>query len=337
MVVQALLESFSRCFGAPVGPTRSNYESNRNKHIVDGDNESRVHVEGDNEVADTRRRTGRAKGLELQDEEWDDLFSRDSGQPVGCPQNDSRGNNNTTNNSVASKKSLNKEITYPEAYARFKETARSRSSSSKRRREKKNDIFRERRNAPNSSLASRLLGKDGVKALCFANPVHTEGVEIVDDEASACHTLDTADDTTISNMYMDNQYSSNEPRPPMPLFNYFKVNCTGDSKDSLMTIVSTGSHHSARVRHLFIEESHHHIKSTTNNDIKFSPVKQNSYKETIECTGTSRINHGSNSNLCKLESREMLKRPPKSSGDDFPPPVQKISGSNSTSMSSSFI
>lgn len=233
------------------------------------------------------------------------------------------------------------------------------SSSTKRRRVNKNDIFRERRNSQNTSLASRILGKDGVKALCFANPVHTEGVEIVEDEQSACQTLDTADDTTISNMYMENQYSNHEPRQPMPLFNHFKVNCTGESRDSLMGIVASGSHHSARVRHLFVEEIteisndnrlsvNHSPESKANTDIQFTPVKQfdmnrnkNNYKETIECSGTPmRINYGSNSSLCKLESRDvaMWKRPPKSSGsDDFPPPVQKISGSNSTSMSSSFI
>jgi len=386
MVVQVLLESLSRCFGAPAGPTvsrKNNYESSRRRETLDGDNGSRHHTETDieNEFADTRRRQGRAKGLELQDEEWDNLFSREDGKLHGSPnQNDPRSNsiNNTTNISIASsnrsrstpnrnsspnKKLLDKEITYPEAYARVQEAARSRStSSSKRRREKKKDIFRERRNSQNTSLATRILGKDGVKALCFANPVHTEGVDMVDDEASACHTLDTADDTidtTISNMYMERQYAANEPRPPMPLFNHFKVNSTGDSRDTLMGIITSGSHHSARVRHLFLEEAtetsnnnkidvNHSHEPKGNSDMQFTSVKhydmsrnKNKYKETIECSGTpSKINYGSNSSLCKLENRDiaMLKRPPKSSGsDDFPPPVQKISGSNSTSMSSSFI
>merc|ERR1711997_1069441 len=99
-------------------------------------------------------------------------------------------------------------------------------------------------------------------------------------------------------MYMEKQYSS-EPNSPMPLFNQFKVNNTGNSKDTLMGILASGSHHSARARHLFVEDIEPTIKKDNevkspysaelkkNTDIQFSPVQkndawQNSFKETIE-------------------------------------------------------
>jgi hypothetical protein len=96
---------------------------------------------------------------------------------------------------------------------------------------------------------SRLLNPS--LALCFATPIR--GTEEMDNEqdvrsvdASDTATLNTnGEDTITSTLYFDSKYAHiQETRPPMPLFNQFKL---GPAQDEIRTIMATDSHSSVRM------------------------------------------------------------------------------------------
>ena len=103
---------------------------------------------------------------------------------------------------------------------------------------------------------SRLLNPS--LALCFATPIR--GTEEEDEAASDVkslgsdtNTLNTnGDDTITSTLYFDSKYAHiHETRPPMPLFNQFKV---GMESDEIRNIVATDSHSSMKMMKLLQEQ-----------------------------------------------------------------------------------
>lgn len=113
-------------------------------------------------------------------------------------------------------------------------------------------------------FASRFLSNhEGIaKSLCFANPVR-DSVELAEEEARlrnantmGDNTLNTCEDTITSTLYFDAKYSHVvENRPPMPLFNQFKVDTEPGQEDALSQIVATQSHSSLNMIQLFQEHA----------------------------------------------------------------------------------
>jgi hypothetical protein len=96
---------------------------------------------------------------------------------------------------------------------------------------------------------SRLLNPS--LALCFATPIRgteeePEEVDMKSVDNSDTATLNTnGEDTITSTLYFDAKYAHiQESRPPMPLFNQFKI---GQAKDEIRTIMATDSHSSLRM------------------------------------------------------------------------------------------
>lgn len=281
--MQALLESISRCFGAPMegnGPPthKSDGHIDQVGVLANGEtekNSSHLHKHkhrvDDNDVMDARRRQGRALGLELHDQEWDALFHREgmakkkaqSGRHTSpSKQRHSRSNRlspETKQNQAStrpSKKELDMDVGYAEVLAKAREAAKPSRHASPRKTpaDRKAEIFRLKRNQ-RSSFASKILGKDGVaKALCFANPVRGTTGDADDKmncDQSDIDTLNTADDTISSTLYFESKFNSSmETRPPMPLFSQYKVECEDWKGNALMTIVATGSHQSMHMHRL---------------------------------------------------------------------------------------
>mmetsp|Transcript_20709 Transcript_20709/g.31153 ORF Transcript_20709/g.31153 Transcript_20709/m.31153 type:complete len:253 (-) Transcript_20709:194-952(-) len=87
------------------------------------------------------------------------------------------------------------------------------------------------------------------QALCFATPVvdDTEEDHSLRITESDCNTLNTCEDTITSTLFFEKKYAHIvENRPPMPLFNQFKV----DDKNELRRIVAADSHNSMKMVHL---------------------------------------------------------------------------------------
>eukprot|EP00339_Tiarina_fusa_P006074 CAMPEP_0117070436 /NCGR_PEP_ID=MMETSP0472-20121206/49487_1 /TAXON_ID=693140 ORGANISM="Tiarina fusus, Strain LIS" /NCGR_SAMPLE_ID=MMETSP0472 /ASSEMBLY_ACC=CAM_ASM_000603 /LENGTH=262 /DNA_ID=CAMNT_0004793545 /DNA_START=382 /DNA_END=1166 /DNA_ORIENTATION=- len=125
----------------------------------------------------------------------------------------------------------------------------------KRSGKAREEIFRSKENPTlprpaqqGPSTFSRLLNPS--IALCFATPIR--GTEEEQDEAdmrsidnSDTNTLNTCEDTITSTVYFENKYSHLvETRPPMPLFNQFKLK---HEKDEIRNIIATDSHSSVNM------------------------------------------------------------------------------------------
>lgn len=291
MVVQALIDSLSRCLGAPGGVTHP-HTANNNVNGVNGvsdgnasnpkseanDNRRRNiynrHAE-EGEALAARRRQGRALGLELHDQEWDALFEKDAAndETAGGKNNDSRekanfrnGKNSPSHNgrneegrpgSNPKSKSPDIDVGYADVFAKAKEAAQPSRHTTPRKTtaDRQAEIFRCRA-TPNPSFASRLLASDAVfKALCFANPVHdcnitmNYGKKGNDNDGTGICTMPSehsvAEETMTSTVCFENKFNhQTENRPPMPLFNRFKVDCDEIKDNELISIVNSGSHHS---------------------------------------------------------------------------------------------
>jgi len=175
-------------------------------------------------------------------------------------------------------------------------------SVKKKRERQKDNIFRFRKNNADPSFAARLLVKEGVaKALCFANPVR-DPVDLYKEDSSVANTLDTTDDTITSSMYFDAQYSHKmEKSPAMPLFTEYKVKSSQSEKNTLMEIISSGSHQSIHMlnleqpdgvsRRLFVpangqEDQNDDIQVVCSGEIEFESDTDTSSSSRI-CTTTS--------------------------------------------------
>lgn len=184
------------------------------------------------------------------------------------------------------------ELGYAEVVAKARQAAnpsRHRTPTKKKKSsgDRKADIFRSRANSDEAnktsgystsgggagstssragSFASRFLSShEGVaKALCFANPIRSPSQEeeesnndgIRSTDVSDANTLNTCEDTITSTLYFDAKYSHVvESRPPMPLFQQFKVDTDEGKQDELRKIVASDSHNSLNMIKLFQEQS----------------------------------------------------------------------------------
>ncbi|KAG7347338.1 hypothetical protein IV203_016043 [Nitzschia inconspicua] len=121
---------------------------------------------------------------------------------------------------------------------------------------------------------SRLLNPS--LALCFATPVRgTEEEPDETDMKSVDNNSDTAtlntngEDTITSTLYFDSKYAHiPETRPPMPLFNQFKI---GQAKDEIRTIMATDSHSSLRMIKLMQQQQQQQQQMTRDEIMETRP------------------------------------------------------------------
>lgn len=303
MVVQALFDSVCRCFGTVGGPssqagiplTGTSTSSQHHEHMTQAERDTEI-----------RRRTSR---LELQDKEWDALFSET--QKVRS----SKAGTAAVAAAAAAVSSKTKptplpsnevDLEYAQALAKAKLEANGESSSrhhaphkqgqqatnpssgtfsrrgAKRKTptDKRDDIFRSRpqesspvnQNQGSCNSFSRFFSehKGVANALCFATPVRDvdEANELVADDQSDAHTLNTCEDETVtSTLYFDRKISHMvEKRPPMPLFHQFKVDAKDN--DELRRIVATDSHSSLNMVRLLqtIQSQPHQEESSSSEE-----------------------------------------------------------------------
>jgi len=137
--------------------------------------------------------------------------------------------------------------------------AKAKRAASQTRKEKRkspssrrDDIFRTR-GPPTPAGASSSKGSSLSKffsnsaALCFATPIHDDSSPQTPSEEEVPLNLNGSEDNTTvtSTLYFDNKYSHVvENRPPMPLFDQFKVK---SHHDELCRIVATDSHNSLKM------------------------------------------------------------------------------------------
>jgi len=314
MVVQAMLDSFSRCFGAPgqniSGRPQAGESSGHNSlsYTVSGSaspgNPSNRY-DDDVEALDNRRRTGKALGIELGDKEWDALFTEEKGKRS----NSYRGDKNDSEHSRRNSKKPDREVEYADVLAKAKEAADPSRHATPRKIDRKNDIFRSKATPPNPSLAYRILGTGTVaRALCFANPVfdsgNNNGIAKVDTYGG--NTVNTAEDTLTSTVCFEAKHSHLvEKRPPMPLFNRYKVECDAIKDDTLIGIVKSGSHQSVHMLRAFQEHEQRnngHITQILNNSSNSNSSKSKKSQSVYGLNDSERTR--------KVKHREIEEQPP---------------------------
>jgi hypothetical protein len=253
MQFQTLFDSVCRCFGHnPTSPTGGGHSGVLSNTASQPISNSASHS------SDVKRRTNR---LELRDKEWDALFeggrspegvNGGGGGGGGKPSRDSHHHHQHHQGN---------DLEHAQAVAKAKLAANPSRYRSKRKRpgRSRDDIFRTKQPLEQSYTAasahqtafSRLLNPS--VALCFATPIRGTGEEPDDavlrsTDNSDANTLNTCEDTITSTLYFDAKYSHVvETRPPMPLFNQFKL---GHQKDEIRTIVATDSHSSLKMLRL---------------------------------------------------------------------------------------
>lgn len=248
MQFQTLFESVCRCFGhAPASPNGPAQPSAASQPINDSGSGSSV-----------KRRTNR---LQLDDEEWDELF--DSGVPQ---EGAASGLKKDTGNQQQISTSSSEHLDNANELAKAKLAANPSRYRPKRKRSVKSrdDIFRSKE-APvfqtgncgaQQTTFSRLMNPS--VALCFATPVREAQDEPDETTLKSCDasdtgTLNTCEDTITSTVFFDNKYSHiQETRPPMPLFNQFKL---GGQENEIHTIVATDSHSSVKLIQLLQQQN----------------------------------------------------------------------------------
>jgi hypothetical protein len=263
--MQALLESLSRCFGAPHGGMGSGGQR-RMSSCMEPKAEMEPTFTGSASMRQTSSSLSRRRRVALHDKEFDELFQD---EPAGRP----------TDGSPRRSSSHRKPQSRPQMKGIPPPVERRRTSSSR-----KSDIFRSRAPTPelpsqarssNTSAATliQLFGSNGEalvqRALCFATPIDedNEENELLQDKAvqSCDNTLNTnTDDHTVtSTLYFDNKYQHVvENRPPMPLFETFRVPHT-DHRNELVKIVETDSHNSLNMIQLLQEHHPQDVSSSS--------------------------------------------------------------------------
>ena len=293
--------------------------------------------------AGARRRTNR---LELKDKQWDELFEKNQkgkhsssrkGQPPR-PEGYSSSNGHAADHETAKALAQAKLAANPPRYR----TKRKRSAQARE------EIFRSKedrnRGANNRSRGSasgntrssnnnngssytpqtdftRLLNPS--LALCFATPVRGTEEELDEADMRSVDNSDTAtlntngEDTITSTLYFDSKYAHiQETRPPMPLFNQFKI---GQAKDEIRTIMATDSHSSVRMIKLMQQQQ------MTRDEVMERPEADDSSSSEEEAPTRSsqhgRRHHGSKS---KGNSRSSKKDPNGSVGMDHDEEMQDV-------------
>jgi hypothetical protein len=262
MQIQSLFDSVCRCFGH--SPTNSpngveGVASAASQPMAEGASQSSV-----------KRRTNR---LELKDKQWDELFDKKKQQQQKHESTSTSADRRQSSSAAAAADPESEnDLTIAHAVAQAKLAAnppRYTRSTSKRKRSAKSreEIFRSKHNAPPASSSttetkasstpfSRLIHPS--LALCFATPIRgteeePEETDLRSLDNSDTNTLNTCEDTITSTVYFDNKLSHiEETRPPMPLFNQFKL--VGHEKDEIRNIMETDSHSSLNMVRLLQQQ-----------------------------------------------------------------------------------
>jgi hypothetical protein len=136
---------------------------------------------------------------------------------------------------------------------------------------------------------SRLLNPS--LALCFATPIRGTEEEQEDMDTvksldnSDTNTLNTCEDTITSTVYFENKYSHLvETRPPMPLFNQFKI---GNEKDEIRQIMETDSHSSLKMIRLLQQQQQQQQQNQTQEQQQQQPSSSNSSRRAHPDTSTT--------------------------------------------------
>jgi hypothetical protein len=240
---QNLFDSVCRCFGhAGNGP--GNGEPAATSLVRTGSANSleqghRTIEENHSHVG--KRRTNR---LGLQDEQWDELFEKKNKKRP--PKPTSPVNDLTTAQALAQAKLAANPPRYNRSKRKRPEKAREEIFRSK-------DLPPEPRTAQsNQTPFSRLLHPS--LAMCFATPIRGTEEEADDTRSvdnSETGTLNTCEDTITSTVYYESKLAHlTETRPPMPLFNQFKVG----QKDEIRTVMTQDTHSSVNMIRLLQQQ-----------------------------------------------------------------------------------
>lgn len=233
---QNIFDSVCRCFGHTgtgqnVAPTASGIGLTNSNSLEQGKKNQGEESQ--------KRRTNR---LGLQDEQWDELFEKKNSRPpkpASSPVNDL----NTAHALAQAKLAAN-----PPRYNRTKR---------KRPEKAREEIFRSKNLPPEPRSAnqmpfSRLLHPS--LAMCFATPIRGTDDEPDDTRSldnSDTNTLNTCEDTITSTVYYESKIAHmTETRPPMPLFNQFKIG----QKDEIRNIMTKDSHSSVNMIRLLQQQ-----------------------------------------------------------------------------------
>jgi hypothetical protein len=260
MQLQTLFDSVCRCFG--------------HEDLDQGNGSSSVHAsqgvgESSSQVS-AKKRTNR---LELKDKQWDELFEKTN-----------RGNSKGSSPkkaSISNGEVVDMRNAHAVAQAKLAANPPHRNKQKRKRSaQAREEIFRDKNQNDTSAAAcgaaasgngfSRLWGNPSL-ALCFATPIRgtseePEETDMRSVDASDTATLNTCEDTITSTVYFENKYSHiTETRPPMPLFNQFKI---GNEKDEISSIMNSDSHSSVNMIRLLQKQqqqgSNRHTTTRTN-------------------------------------------------------------------------
>lgn len=274
--LQNIFDSVCRCFGTIPGHVNANFGIHPNDSVVEDESNQKNEISktSDKEAGNQpaveashsevgKRRTNR---LGLKDQQWDELFgdnnkmgsARRPPKKAGVVLSDQCGDI-VTDLGTAHAIAQAKLAANPPRYGG---PGGSRSKR-KRSRKTKEDIFRSKDGSNKPPANGRYQSTTGPTpftrlihpslAMCFATPVR--GTEEEAEEAdmrsvdnSDANTLNTCEDTVTSTVYYESKLAHmKETRPPMPLFNQFKI---GPSKDEIHNIVANDTHSSVNLIHL---------------------------------------------------------------------------------------
>ena len=233
---QNIFESVCRCFGHGTGSPNA------------GPTASGIGLTSSNSLEQAKKKSAEESGkrrtnrLGLEGEQWDELFEQKSQRPpkpASSPVNDL----NTAQALAQAKLAANP--------PRYNRTKRKRPEKAREAIFRSKNIHGEAR-ASNPTTFSRLLHPS--LAMCFATPIR--GTDDEPDETrsvdnSDAGTLNTCEDTITSTVYYESKIAHmTETRPPMPLFNQFKIG----QKDEIRNIMAKDSHSSVNMIRLLQQQ-----------------------------------------------------------------------------------
>lgn len=274
--LQNIFDSVCRCFGQIPGhgghETAADFGIHETDSVIQteaeetsGDSNKRGKNQPAVEASHSEVGKRRTNRLGLKDQQWDELFGEKNEkgakrsatkkkQTIAGGSEDVVTDLGTAHAIAQAKLAAN-----PPRYGGANPTRSKRKRSSKTREE----IFRSKDAANKAAEKNRTQTTKGptpfsklihpTLAMCFATPVR--GTEEEADEMdlrsvdnSDANTLNTCEDTVTSTVYYDSKLAHmTETRPPMPLFNQFKI---GPSKNEIRTIMERDSHSSVNMIHL---------------------------------------------------------------------------------------
>ena len=258
---QNLFDSVCRCFGHTPnvtngGATASGLGITSSNSLEHGQPQTSKKATDESHSHAGKRRTNR---LGLQDEQWDELFEKKKSHSTGSPSKRPPKAGAPAHATAAAVHDLNTAQALAQAKLaanppRYNRTKRKRPEKAREEIFRSKDVPAVRPTAASSNQTpfSRLLHPS--LAMCFATPIR--GTEDEPDEArsvdnSDTNTLNTCEDTITSTVYYENKLAHlTETRPPMPLFNQFKIG----QQDDIREIMAGDSHSSVNMIRLLQQQ-----------------------------------------------------------------------------------